>query len=43
MKGEEMAVEGFETRVWAVRDPSDPNRIKAQQLPPDIVEKLSRT
>ena len=43
MKGGEMAVEGFETRVWAVRDPDDPNRIKSQQIPPDIVEKLSRT
>jgi 4-hydroxybenzoyl-CoA thioesterase len=42
LKDGEPAVEGFETRVWAVRDPADPNRIKAQQVPADIVERLSR-
>jgi 4-hydroxybenzoyl-CoA thioesterase len=41
MKGDDMAVEGVEVRVWAVRDPADPTRIRAQQVPPDIVEKLS--
>jgi 4-hydroxybenzoyl-CoA thioesterase len=42
-KGGELAVEGFETRVWAVRDPADPGRIRSQPVPPDIVEKLSRS
>jgi 4-hydroxybenzoyl-CoA thioesterase len=37
----ELAVEGFETRVWVGRDPGDPDRIKAKPIPPDVVERLS--
>jgi 4-hydroxybenzoyl-CoA thioesterase len=40
-KGGELAVEGFETRVWVVRDPADPDKIKAKALPPEMVAKLS--
>jgi 4-hydroxybenzoyl-CoA thioesterase len=36
----ELAVEGFETRVWAGRDPNDPDRIKSKPIPPDVVAKL---
>ena len=32
----ELAVEGFETRVWAVVDPARPGRIKAHPLPAEI-------
>lgn len=32
----ELAVEGFETRVWVVRDPADPNRMKSQPIPPEV-------
>ena len=35
-----LAVEGFETRVWAGRDPSDPARIKAVPIPEEIVAKF---
>jgi 4-hydroxybenzoyl-CoA thioesterase len=35
-----LAVEGFETRVWVGRDPADPDRIKAKPLPDEIVAKL---
>jgi len=35
-----LAVEGFETRVWVGRDPADPDRIKAKPLPEEIVAKL---
>ncbi len=35
-----LAVEGFETRVWVVRDPADPDKIKAKPLPPEMVAKL---
>jgi 4-hydroxybenzoyl-CoA thioesterase len=42
-KGGELAVEGFETRVWVVRDPADPDKIKAKALPPEMVAKLSAT
>jgi 4-hydroxybenzoyl-CoA thioesterase len=41
MKGGELAVEGFETRVWVERDPADPDKIKAKALPPEMVAKLS--
>ncbi|MEJ0069725.1 MAG: thioesterase family protein [Pseudomonadota bacterium] len=40
-KGEALAVEGFETRVWAMPHPDDPARIKAQPIPPEIVARLS--
>ncbi len=40
MKDGELAVEGFETRVWVGRDPADPDRIKAKPLPEAIVAKL---
>jgi len=40
LKDGELAVEGFETRVWVERDPADPDKIKAKPLPPDMVAKL---
>jgi 4-hydroxybenzoyl-CoA thioesterase len=39
-KDGELAVEGFETRVWVARDPADPDKIKAKPLPPELVTKL---
>jgi 4-hydroxybenzoyl-CoA thioesterase len=38
-----LAVEGFETRVWVVRDPDDPTRIKSQPIPPPIVARLTQS
>jgi 4-hydroxybenzoyl-CoA thioesterase len=38
--GGELATEGFETRVWTVRDPNDPERIKSHAIPPDILVRL---
>ena len=40
--GDRPAVEGFETRVWVGRDPADPVRIKAQAIPPDVIERFTR-
>ena len=40
-KGGELAVDGFEKRVWASPDPERPGRIKAQPIPPEIVAALS--
>jgi 4-hydroxybenzoyl-CoA thioesterase len=37
-----LAVEGYETRVWAVRDPADPKRIKSQPLPAQLVAQLTQ-
>jgi 4-hydroxybenzoyl-CoA thioesterase len=38
--GDVLAAEGFETRVWAVRDPADPKRIKSQPMPAEVVARL---
>jgi len=35
-----VAVEGSETRVWAVRDPNDPMRVKSEPIPAEIAERL---
>jgi 4-hydroxybenzoyl-CoA thioesterase len=37
----ELAVEGFETRVWVGRDPENPAGLKSQPIPAEIAEKLS--
>ncbi len=37
----ELAVEGFETRVWVGRDPADPSRIKAKPIPDELAAKFS--
>jgi len=37
-----LAVEGTETRVWVVRHPDDPKRIKAEPLPAEVVAKLTQ-
>ena len=36
-----LALEAFETRVWVVRDPDRPGRLKAQPIPPDVVAKFT--
>jgi 4-hydroxybenzoyl-CoA thioesterase len=36
-----LAVEGFETRAWVIRDPADPKRIKSQSIPPEVVGRLT--
>jgi 4-hydroxybenzoyl-CoA thioesterase len=36
-----LAVEGFETRVWVVRDADDPRRMKSHPIPPPIVARLT--
>ena len=36
-----LAVEGFETRVWAAKDPTDPDKIKSKPIPQEIVDRLS--
>ena len=40
LKGGELAVEGFETRVWTVVDPADPERIKSHPIPAAVIEAL---
>ncbi len=36
-KGDKLAVDGFETRVWAAPDPDRPGGIKSSSLPADVV------
>jgi 4-hydroxybenzoyl-CoA thioesterase len=35
-----LAVEGLETRVWVVRDPSRPGGFKSQPIPEEVAAKL---
>ena len=41
MKDGQLAVEGFETRVWTGRDPSDPDKIRSKPLPEEMLAKLT--
>src|ERR1019366_6404143 len=36
-----LAVEGFETRVWTVRDEARPGGLKSQPIPPQLVARLT--
>jgi 4-hydroxybenzoyl-CoA thioesterase len=38
--GGEPAVEGGETRVWAVRDKNDPAKISSRPIPGDVIERF---
>jgi 4-hydroxybenzoyl-CoA thioesterase len=42
LKGE-LAVECFDTRVWAGRDPDNPERIKAKPIPEEVIAKFKAT
>ncbi|MBV9393632.1 MAG: acyl-CoA thioesterase, partial [Methylobacteriaceae bacterium] len=37
----EVAVEAFETRVWTIRHSDDPNRLKGEPVPQEVVARLS--
>ncbi len=37
-----LAVEGFETRVWAVRDSADPQRIRPRPIPAEVLALFER-
>jgi 4-hydroxybenzoyl-CoA thioesterase len=39
-KGELLAVEGFETRVWVVREPLDPRGIRSQTIPQELIDRF---
>ena len=40
-KGKELAVEAFETRVWAVRSVADPKKMEGRPIPPDVIKRFS--
>jgi 4-hydroxybenzoyl-CoA thioesterase len=41
LKGDKVAIEAHETRVWTGRDPDDPSRIKAVAMPDEVVAALN--
>jgi 4-hydroxybenzoyl-CoA thioesterase len=41
LRSGELAVEGFETRVWVIRDPVDPRRLKSQPIPREVKERFA--
>ncbi len=40
-KGDALAVEGSETRVWAAPHPDDPKRIKALPIPAEVIARFT--
>jgi len=40
-RGETLAVEGIEKRVWTVRSPGDHAQTKGQPIPKEVIEKFS--
>src|ERR1700683_5770510 len=40
LRGDTLAGEGAETRVWVGRDPADPDQLKGMPIPADVVAKL---
>jgi 4-hydroxybenzoyl-CoA thioesterase len=43
MKDGALAAEGFETRVWVKRHPTEPRRMQAQPIPADVVARLTQS
>ena len=41
LKDGELAVEGFETRVWTGVHPDDPQKLKAHPIPAEVIERFS--
>jgi 4-hydroxybenzoyl-CoA thioesterase len=41
LKGDTLAVEGTETRVWAGRDPGNPDKLKGMPIPAEVVARLT--
>ncbi len=37
----ELAVEGFETRVWTVRDKDDPERLRSAPIPAEVIARFN--
>lgn len=43
LKSGAMAVEGFETRVWTVRDADDPERLRSAPIPAEVIARFRDT
>jgi 4-hydroxybenzoyl-CoA thioesterase len=42
LKDSELSVEAFEVRVWVVRDPANPERVKSHPIPQEVVAAFQR-
>jgi 4-hydroxybenzoyl-CoA thioesterase len=40
LKGDALAVEGFEVRVWTGRDPADPDKLRSRPIPDEVIARL---
>jgi 4-hydroxybenzoyl-CoA thioesterase len=40
-KGESLAIEAWETRVWTARDPAHPSRLKSRPVPERFIRRLT--
>jgi 4-hydroxybenzoyl-CoA thioesterase len=40
LKGDALAVEGHETRVWTCRDSADPEKLRSRPIPDEVIAKL---
>jgi 4-hydroxybenzoyl-CoA thioesterase len=43
LKDGRLAVEGFETRVWTVRDSGDPERLRSQPIPAEVIARFTES
>lgn len=43
LKDGALAVEGFETRVWTVRDSDDAERLRSQPIPAEVIARFQDT
>jgi 4-hydroxybenzoyl-CoA thioesterase len=43
MKGDALAVECFETRVWVAHPDGDPEKFEARPIPEEVKERFART
>ena len=42
-KGDMLALEGFETRLWTTRDPANPGRLRSAPMPDEIRAAFNQT
>lgn len=40
-KGDKIAIEGLEKRVWAIPHPDDPQRMSTKPIPPEVIERFT--
>lgn len=41
LKGETLAIEAFETRVWVGKHPDDPEAIKSRPIPQELIDRFT--